>query len=117
MYLTQIRSKAATGINWLSLFAGAAINTIARFQKQPFLQTSKICVIYILPNRNDYLHSGNSGGFVRFWLDGFEIHSPSHCLAMLVGQMPINLSNQHATVFVSHPGGYCHEINATHDAH
>jgi hypothetical protein len=50
MYLTQIRSKAATGFTWLPHFAGAAINTIARFQKQPFFQTSPICVIYILPD-------------------------------------------------------------------
>jgi len=49
MYLTQIRPKAATRFNWLSLFASTAINTIVRFQKQPFLQTSPICVKYILP--------------------------------------------------------------------
>ena len=30
-------------------FAGASINTIARFQKQTFLQTFPICVNYILP--------------------------------------------------------------------
>jgi hypothetical protein len=51
MYLTQIRSKAATGFNRLSLFAGTAINTIACFQKQSFLQASPICVIYILPEK------------------------------------------------------------------
>jgi hypothetical protein len=50
MYLTQIRSKAATGFNWLSLFADAEINTIASFQKQPILQTSPICVIYLRPD-------------------------------------------------------------------
>jgi len=49
MYLTQIRSKAATGFNWQSLYASAAINMISRFQKQPFFQTSPICVKYILP--------------------------------------------------------------------
>jgi hypothetical protein len=49
MYLTQIKPKTATGFYWLSSFADAAINTIASFQKPPFLPTSPICVKYILP--------------------------------------------------------------------
>jgi hypothetical protein len=72
---------------------------------------------HIALNRNDHRHSGKSGGFVRFQLDRFKIHPTGHCLAMLIGQMSINLSDQDATVFVTHPGGYRHEVNATHDAH
>jgi hypothetical protein len=56
MYLTQIRPKTATGFYWLSAFADAAINTIASFQKPPFLPISSICVKYILPNFNGSMY-------------------------------------------------------------